>query len=45
MNIGYENEYSSDAMTGGPDKRRQLYYQLIASMNAPGERPVLQTVC
>ena len=32
MNIGYENEYSSDAMTGGPDKRRQLYYQLIASM-------------
>ena len=32
MNIGYEKEYSSDAMTGGPDKRRQLYYQLIASM-------------
>ena len=29
MNIGYENEYSTDAMTGGPDKRRQLYYQLI----------------
>lgn len=32
MNIGYENEYSTDAMTGGPDKRRQLYYQLIQSM-------------
>ena len=32
MNIGYENEYSTDAMTGGPDKRRQLYYQLIESM-------------
>lgn len=32
MNIGYEKEYSSDAMTGGPDKRRQLYYQLIESM-------------
>ena len=29
VNIGYENEYSTDAMTGGPDKRRQLYYQLI----------------
>ena len=26
VNIGYENEYSTDAMTGGPDKRRQLYY-------------------
>lgn len=32
VNIGYENEYSTDAMTGGPDKRRQLYYQLIQSM-------------
>ena len=32
MNIGYENEYSTDAMTGGSDKRRQLYYQLIQSM-------------
>ena len=32
VNIGYENEYSTDAMTGGPDKRRQLYYQLIRSM-------------
>ena len=32
MNIGYENEYSTDTMTGGPDKRRQLYYQLIQSM-------------
>ena len=32
MNIGYEKEYFSDAMTGGPDKRRQLYYQLIESM-------------
>ena len=32
MNIGYENEYSTDAMTGGPDKRRQLYYRLIQSM-------------
>ena len=32
MNIEYENEYSTDAMTGGPDKRRQLYYQLIESM-------------
>ena len=32
MNIGYENEYSTDAMTGGPDKRRQLYYRLIESM-------------
>ena len=31
VNIGYENEYSTDAMTGGPDKRRQLYYQLIQS--------------
>ena len=30
--IGYENEYSTDAMTGGPDKRSQLYYQLIQSM-------------
>ena len=32
VNIGYENEYSTDAMTGGPDQRRQLYYQLIQSM-------------
>ena len=32
VNIGYENEYSTDAMTVGPDKRRQLYYQLIQSM-------------
>ena len=32
VNIGYENEYFTDAMTGGPDKRRQLYYQLIQSM-------------
>ena len=32
MNIGYENESFTDVMTGGPDKRRQLYYQLIASM-------------
>ena len=32
VNIGYKNEYSTDAMTGGPDKRRQLYYQLIQSM-------------
>ena len=32
MNIGYENESSTDVMTGGPDKRRQLYYQLITSM-------------
>lgn len=32
VNIGYENEYSTDAMTGGLDKRRQLYYQLIQSM-------------
>lgn len=32
VNIGYENEYSTDAMTGGPDKSRQLYYQLIQSM-------------
>ena len=32
VNIEYENEYSTDAMTGGPDKRRQLYYQLIQSM-------------
>lgn len=32
MNIGYENESSTDVMTGGPDRRRQLYYQLIASM-------------
>lgn len=32
VNIGYENEYFTDAMTGGPDKRRQLYYQLIRSM-------------
>ena len=32
MNIGYENEYSTDAMTGGSDKRSQLYYQLIQSM-------------
>lgn len=32
VNIGYENEYSTGAMTGGPDKRRQLYYQLIQSM-------------
>ena len=28
VNIGYENEYSTDAMTGGPDKRRQLYYHV-----------------
>ena len=32
VNIGYENEYSTDAMTGGTDKRRQLYYRLIQSM-------------
>ena len=32
MNIGYENESFTDVMTGGPDKRRQLYYQLIESM-------------
>lgn len=32
VNIGYENEYSTDAMTGGPDQRRQLYYQLLQSM-------------
>ena len=32
MNIRYEEEYSTDAMTGGPDKRRQLYYRLIESM-------------
>lgn len=32
MNIGYENESSTDVMTGGSDKRRQLYYQLIQSM-------------
>lgn len=38
VNIGYENEYSTDAMTGGPDKRRQLYYQLIQSMKKSGKR-------
>ena len=38
VNIGYENEYSTDAMTGGPDKRRQLYYQLIRSMKKSGKR-------
>ena len=27
-----EEEYLTDAMTGGQDKRRQLYYQLIQSM-------------
>ena len=37
VNIGYENEYSTDAMTGGPDKRRQLYYQLIQSMKKSGK--------
>ena len=25
VNIGYENEYSTDAMTGGPDKSCLLY--------------------
>ena len=31
VNIGYENEYSTAAMTGGPDKRRQLNNQLKQS--------------
>ena len=42
MNIRYEEEYSTDAMTGGPDKRRQLYYRLIESMKKAEERALNQ---
>lgn len=32
MNIGFMEEYSTDVMTGGRDKRMYLYYQLIQSL-------------
>ena len=45
VNIGYENEYSTDVMTGGPDKRRQLYYQLIQiTVNFTSALPIFPEV-
>ena len=38
VNIGYENEYSTDAMTGGPDKKKTAILSADPEYEKSGKR-------